>query len=254
MITSKRFFFLSYLTLFFLVSGVSGMLLISEDIKFSLFESETNNTSIFEPVANFTFTRPDQCASSPVQFTNTSSGGPLTYFWNFGDGENSTLESPVHIFEKATGNGTQSYEVSLTVTDTLGVTSTKIETITVNQVPSTQVGSDREDIDFENLPFFIVCENDVSSFTFYNTSATKDSNVSYSIEWGDGSEPFVAADWSEVSHEYPIGVFDLEYTIVGNNGCSITKRIGIFIGSNPAVGLVTLEIQISALERHSLSR
>jgi large repetitive protein len=236
MISSKKFFLLAYLALFFLVSGVSGMLLLSKGIEFFQLEKENSTLTDLQPVASFTYTQTDQCASSPIQFTNTTAGDSLTYFWNFGDGENSTLESPEHIFDKATGNGTQTYNVSLTVTDTLGLTSTTTETITVNQIPSTQVGSDRDNIDFENLPFFIVCDNDESSFTFYNTSTTKDSNVSYTIEWGDGSEPFVADDWSEVSHEYPIGVFNLEYTIVGGNGCSITKRIGIFIGSNPAVG------------------
>jgi len=46
-----------------------------------------------------------------LQFTNLSIGG-LSYFWDFGDGENSTTEHPIHQFS-AKGN----YSVSLNVTN-----------------------------------------------------------------------------------------------------------------------------------------
>ncbi|WP_113922726.1 PKD domain-containing protein [Cognataquiflexum aquatile] len=236
MISFKKLFALVYLALFFLVSGVSAMLVLSGGLDFIYPKSTASKSSFAEPVADFTFVQNDLCASSPVQFTNLSTGSSLTYLWKFGDGQSSTLESPEHLFEKAVGNGTQSFVVELTVTDSLGVTDTKTETITFNQVPSTNVVSDRFDSDFDSLPFFIVCDNEQSSFTFFNNSSTKATNVSYTIEWGDGTAPFEAEEWDEVSHDYPIGVFYLDYTVVGNNGCSVTKRIGVFIGSNPAVG------------------
>jgi PKD repeat protein len=55
----------------------------------------------------------------PVQFTSSSTGAPETWYWEFGDGANSTEEHPLHIFE---GKGI--FNVSLTVgrcdiTDTL---------------------------------------------------------------------------------------------------------------------------------------
>ncbi|WP_275982513.1 PKD domain-containing protein [Aquiflexum gelatinilyticum] len=225
-----------YLALFFLVGGVSAMFVLSGRLDFIYPKTSTSNSILEAPVADFSFVQNDLCGSSPVVFTNLSTGSQLTYLWEFGDGQSSTLESPEYIFDNAIGNGTQSYVVELTVTDSLGVTNTKTETITVNQIPSTTVISDRFDSDFDNLPFFIVCDNEQSAFTFFNNSSTKETNVSYTIEWGDGTEPFVAENWEEVSHAYPIGVFYLDYTVVGGNGCSITKRIGVFIGSNPAVG------------------
>jgi gliding motility-associated-like protein len=232
----KKFFATFYLALFFLVGGVSAMLVLSGRLDFIYPKTSTSNSILEAPVADFSFVQNDLCGSSPVVFTNLSTGSQLTYLWEFGDGQSSTLESPEHIFDNAIGNGTQSYVVELTVTDSLGVTNTKTETITVNQIPSTTVISDRFDSDFDNLPFFIVCDNEQSAFTFFNNSSTKETNVSYTIEWGDGTEPFVAENWEEVSHAYPIGVFYLDYTVIGGNGCSITKRIGVFIGSNPAVG------------------
>ena len=54
-------------------------------------------------------------SSQAVDFTNSSIGG-VNYFWNFGDGENSTEFSPSHMFM-----GTQSgFEVMLTVSTAFG--------------------------------------------------------------------------------------------------------------------------------------
>lgn len=47
-----------------------------------------------------------------VNFTNTSAGTPGTWQWNFGDGQTSTLQNPVHTYA---AEGT--YTVTLTVTD-----------------------------------------------------------------------------------------------------------------------------------------
>jgi len=46
-----------------------------------------------------------------VQFTDTSTGNPEQWEWNFGDGKTSNIQNPLHLFEKA---GT--YRVTLTAT------------------------------------------------------------------------------------------------------------------------------------------
>jgi hypothetical protein len=52
-----------------------------------------------QPVARIL---PFGAATNPVQFDGTGSfdldGSPLTYFWNFGDGESATGSTPVHSF------------------------------------------------------------------------------------------------------------------------------------------------------------
>lgn len=53
-----------------------------------------------------------------VVFTDTSTGGPSAWLWNFGDGFSSTEREPVHIFQTP-GN----YSVSLQVTNIVGATS-----------------------------------------------------------------------------------------------------------------------------------
>jgi PKD repeat protein len=47
---------------------------------------------------------------SPIMFIDTSSGDPLSWLWDFGDGTTSTIQNPVHIYQT---NGT--YTIYLTV-------------------------------------------------------------------------------------------------------------------------------------------
>jgi large repetitive protein len=71
------------------------------------------------PVAAFTY-RVLSCAGGfTVQFTNTSTGSPATsFFWDFGDGTQSTASSPQHLYAVS---GT--YTVTLTVSNAQGASS-----------------------------------------------------------------------------------------------------------------------------------
>ncbi len=53
------------------------------------------------PTANFTWTPNPPIENTITRFTNLSAGA-VRYFWDFGDGENSTLANPTHLFN-ATG-------------------------------------------------------------------------------------------------------------------------------------------------------
>ena len=55
----------------------------------------------------------------PIQFRGSATGGspPYTWLWDFGDGSTSTEQNPVHTYTSP-GN----YTVTLTVTDSCGVT------------------------------------------------------------------------------------------------------------------------------------
>src|SRR5690606_1190940 len=144
------------------------------------------------PVAYFTFNAAGDCSDQIVNFTSTSTGEELTYLWNFGDpnsgnSNTSTQRNPSHVFVGSPGNGSQNFTVRLTVTDKEGEEHTAIKSISRKQIPSLTVGSDKDDNTFDNLPYFIVCENNGVNFTFYNNSTTKATNVKYEIDWGDGS-------------------------------------------------------------------
>ncbi len=72
-------------------------------------------------------------ASLQVNFTNTSqtgNGATISYYWDFGDGETSSEENPVHIYNQA---GT--YIVNLTTTSNWGETRTSRATVVVTDSP-----------------------------------------------------------------------------------------------------------------------
>jgi PKD repeat protein len=83
------------------------------------------------PVANFTGTPTSGAAPLTVQFTDTSTGNPTSWSWNFGDGTTSTAQNPSHVYASA---GT--YDVSLTATNLAGSDSkTVADYITVSPPP-----------------------------------------------------------------------------------------------------------------------
>lgn len=74
-----------------------------------------NNLRITNPLAGF---RADTfyCPAAPLQFVDTSSGAGLTYHWDFGDGNISTLQNPTNSYPV----GDTSYSVKLKIKDISG--------------------------------------------------------------------------------------------------------------------------------------
>lgn len=83
-----------------------------------------NTLTISDPVAGFTQSDTLACPFYSVNFTNTSTGPNLNYAWNFGDGNSSSLASPVHIYTTE-GN----YVVRLKITDQYGCQDSVISNI-----------------------------------------------------------------------------------------------------------------------------
>lgn len=77
------------------------------------------SAAILQPQASFTHTNQNLA----VQFTNTSQNA-LSYLWEFGDGNTSTAQNPLHTYASE-GN----YNVKLTITNSCGTDSV------INQIP-----------------------------------------------------------------------------------------------------------------------
>ena len=79
------------------------------------------------PVASFTATPTSGVAPLVVTFEDTSTAEPTTWYWDFGDGDTSTEQNPLHTYTIA---GT--YIVTLTVSNTAGEdTASQANAITV---------------------------------------------------------------------------------------------------------------------------
>ncbi len=79
---------------------------------------------VTQPLAAFTFS---YATSNSVDFVNTSTP-TVSWFWDFGDGNTSTLQSPSHTYPN---DQTYTFIVTLIVTDANGCTDTITETITI---------------------------------------------------------------------------------------------------------------------------
>ncbi|MEO8192019.1 MAG: PKD domain-containing protein [Acidobacteriota bacterium] len=55
-------------------------------------------TVISAPSASFTASTPNPAVNSVVQFTDTTTGGPTSWAWDFGDGATSTSQNPTHAY------------------------------------------------------------------------------------------------------------------------------------------------------------
>lgn len=89
------------------------------------------------PTAEFTYSPTNPTIQDVVNFVDTSSdqdGSITSWYWKFGDGNSSTLQSPTHQYED---KGT--YIVKLTVTDDSGVSATNQKSVKIwNTLPVAQ--------------------------------------------------------------------------------------------------------------------
>ncbi len=185
------------------------------------------------PVPGFNFSPANACANIPVQFTNTSTGSGLTYAWTFGDpasgtANTSTAINPTHFFT-ATGAGTQSFSVTLTVTNSSGCQASVTQSVTVKQTPP--LALDDPFMGFKN------CDGTSFGLTVLESSGSS-GITNYQIQWGDGSPNFNAATFpGTVNHTYNTqDIFDLLYIATGTNGCIDTLHQIVTNITNPAIG------------------
>ena len=83
---------------------------------------------VYVPKAQFTSNATTVCEGGNITFTSTSTNYPASYSWNYGDGTPAgTTANPVHQYTTA---GT--YNVTLTVTNQWGSTTSTVTTITVS--------------------------------------------------------------------------------------------------------------------------
>lgn len=153
---------------------------------------------------------PNVCLNVPVSFQNNSSPGPLSSFWNFGDGTFSGQVNPVKTF---TAPGT--YNVTL-VNQYEHCTDSVTEPITVNDQPIADFSAN--DSSSCQTPFTV-------QFTDLTIGAT-----SWLWNFGDGT----TSTQQNPSHTYnAYGDYNVSLTITVASGCSGTITKTAFIKVRP---------------------
>jgi PKD repeat protein len=207
------------------------------------------NVSDVKPSVAFSSSPDNVCGNEAIQFTNSSAvGEPLKYLWSFGDGTTSTEKDPSHQFLSAVGMpGIQTFPVKLVVSNANACADSVTRTVTIRKVPDAGIGNGDPTVIFEPFngnPTFKKCNNIPSyNFKFTNQSTTIANNVSYSINWGDGSPDTTFTTWptdAKIGHQFSIGSNTVTVSVTGQDGCIGIKEYVVFLGTVPAGGLASL--------------
>lgn len=183
------------------------------------------NISLYEqPVAHFNVNA--ACSGTLTQFTDSSyslSGGTIqSWNWNFGDGYNSIIQSPGHIYD--TVLTTTYINASLIAFDDHGCSDTVTSTVIVYPLP---------------IPSFsasAACNTHQNIFTD-NSHSAGGNIISWNWDFGDGS-PSVALQ--NTTHIYGITGNTTQYpvtlTVTDINGCMLDSTKNVFVYPLPVVG------------------
>jgi PKD repeat protein len=174
----------------------------------------TQNITIYpQPTAtSFTINSGSQCltGNSFAFITNaTVASGTITYNWNFGDGQTSTLQNPTHAYATA---GT--YPVRLIIITDNGCKDSVSNNVTVYPQPT--------GVDFTvNGTSPCVSGN---SFAFNTNATVSTGTITYGWDFGDG----FTSTLQNPTHTYTVGgTYDIKLVVTSNNGCrdSIVKNV-----------------------------
>jgi len=199
-------------------------------------------TVIAKPIVAFFAPDTVSCAAPfSVSFLNQSSGtsnftnstaGVQTYYWDFGDGSNSNLQTPSHTYTKE-GN----YTVKLFVTNPSGCTDSVVKTayvrikkpvVSINGLP--QKGC---------APL---------SHKFTSTINSVEAISNYHWDFGDGT----TSDSAAPTHIYTTpGAYNITLTYTTADGCvdSVKKMNGILVGAKPTANYSADPLDVCAYQK-----
>ncbi len=160
------------------------------------------------------FTADTICMSDSTTFTDVSTGTPIKWAWDFGDGKKDTI-GPVtkHLYATA---GT--FIVSLKVETLGGCKAEKIDRVVV-----------RNDVKASFIVKDTACVNELLLMT--DNTATAGTIASSSWDFGDGSPKVLSLD---AKHTYiQPGMYGVTHIVIGNGGCKSTVTDSILVNSGP---------------------
>ncbi|MCH7399687.1 PKD domain-containing protein [Belliella sp. DSM 107340] len=104
----------------------------SEEIVFQVIIVDEPVVSSFDYEVDGTGIKTDEQGGifidDPIRFTSESTGGAVSWFWDFGDGSTSIEETPIHVFGQK-----GDFEVALTIMNELGCEDTFIKELSLTQ-------------------------------------------------------------------------------------------------------------------------
>ncbi len=144
--------------------------------------------------------------------------GPIvSWYWDFGDGENSIEQDPTH---KYGDDGM--YTVILNVTDEYGLTNETYQNIYINNV--------KPNVDFTYLP---LNPSDIDNISFFDKSVDTDGGIiSWYWDFGDG----INSTEQNPTHKYTDdGTYNVKLNVTDDDGDKNETNKNIIVGNVPPI-------------------
>ena len=157
------------------------------------------------------------CVGECRTFTDTSSGDPVSWLWDFGGGAEpgtSTEENPTVCFNGPAGI----YDVQLTVTNAIGESSSTTQSVTVFDSPTVNAEMDTI-IDLGGTAYLIA------------TGSIPEGSYVWS------PDDYIECEDCAITTASPPSDMVYEVTLVDVNGCSATDSVRVFVNFIEALGV-----------------
>ena len=165
------------------------------------FDHSAAGSSVTPPVASFAETPSTPTAGQSVQFTDTTSGNPTAWSWNFGDGSTSTVQNPTHTYTAA-----GPFTVSLTASNSSGSNAASHALTVLAAFAAAFTATPAAPVSAQSVAF---------------TDATTGSPTAWSWSFGDGSTSAL----ENPNHIYATaGTFTASLTATGAEGTSTASQ------------------------------
>lgn len=160
--------------------------------------------------------------TNTIKFVDQSIGNPVSWNWDFGDGNSSTQQNPTHSYANS-----GSFNVSLSITTSNGCNSSVSDLVFVNTTPPCQA-----------MFNYTISANNPYTVAF--TDASTGNPVSWNWNFGDST----TSTQQHPVHTYSsLGNYNPSLTITTFNGCTSTYNYSLKLlqQTGNIVGTVTLE-------------
>lgn len=167
--------------------------------------------------ADFTYVQTIDCTLMEISTTNLSTGNPLTWYWDMGDGTQYTDTNVVHQFP-----GPGSYLVQLIAEDPTGCSGADTVQVVIDIGPPLQVDADFavvEDPGCEELG--VICTDQSTTVT-----------PSYAWDMGDGATYTTPV----VNHLYQgVGTYTITLIVTDPGSCNLTDTMTMDVTVDPSL-------------------
>lgn len=164
------------------------------------------------PSVYFTYSPDITCLGSPTSFFGTAGNPIVSWNWNFGDGQFSTIQNPIHLYTYA-----DVFSVTLTVEDVNGCQDTIIRQIVVADIPDISILVDPNP----------TCLNMLTDFSGSSSAMV----TSWDWDFGDGG----IAYGQNTTHAYTApGNYYVTLTVDDTSGCANTETELVIVNPLPA--------------------